>query len=258
MITIDNLYKSFGSNDVLKGLSLDIGPGESMVIVGPSGSGKSVTLKCLLGLINSDSGSMIIDGQPIENQSEKTLSDVRAKIGMVFQGSALFDSLTVWENIGFRRLQEKTITPKNARALATEKLKAVGLDPSVAFLFPAELSGGMQRRVALARAIASSPSILFCDEPTAGLDPIMSRIISDLIRANITHLGGAALTITHDMTAARIIADRVAMIWGGQIIWQGPVSELDHSGNPYVEQFIHGKSAGPIVFDVPQSRPRKR
>ena len=249
-LILDNVHKSFGAKQVLQGLTLNINAGESVVVIGGSGTGKSVMLKCILGLITPDSGRISLAGDELVGASESTLDAARAKISMLFQGSALFDSLTVWENIAFRLLQEKKINRRAAKDLAIEKLAAVGLSKEVALLFPAELSGGMQRRVALARAIVSKPALLFFDEPTTGLDPIMANVINQLIRSSITELGATAITITHDMTSARSIADRLAMLHQGRIVWQGSVSDIDQSGNPYIEQFIQGKTQGPIHVDV--------
>jgi phospholipid/cholesterol/gamma-HCH transport system ATP-binding protein len=245
-IALRDLKKSFGSNTVLNGLTLEITKGESLVVIGGSGSGKSVMLKCILGLMPTSGGSITIDGDPVNGAGEKSLDQIRKKISMLFQGSALFDSLPVWENICFRMIQEGTMTRKKARSFALERLRDVGLNRDVADRFPAELSGGMQRRVALARAIASEPEIIFFDEPTTGLDPIMSAVINDLIVKSVKELGATAITITHDMASARQIADRIAMIHSGKIIWSGPAHKIDHSGNPYVDQFIQGKTTGPI------------
>jgi phospholipid/cholesterol/gamma-HCH transport system ATP-binding protein len=249
-LCLRGLCKAFGPKKVLQGIDLDVKAGESLVIIGGSGSGKSVMLKCILGLLPPDSGSVQIDDRELVGTSQKHVEEARLKIGMLFQGSALFDSLPVWENIFFGLLQKKKISRIEARKLAPARLAAVGLQKEVADLYPAELSGGMQRRVGIARAVAARPEIIFFDEPTAGLDPIISGVINDLINRNVRELGATAITITHDMASARKIADRVAMIHGGKIVWQGAVSELDHSGNPYVEQFIHGRTEGPINVDV--------
>lgn len=245
-ILLNDVKKSFGSNVVLNGLSLHVDPGESLVVIGGSGSGKSVMLKCILGLLPASSGDIQVDGEEIVGASAKTLDAVRGKISMLFQGSALFDSLPVWENICFRLLQEGKMTRKQAHHAAVHHLATVGLKRDVADRYPSELSGGMQRRVALARAIASEPQIIFFDEPTTGLDPIMSSVINDLIIKSVRELGASAITITHDMASARHIADRIAMIHQGKIIWVGKADEIDRSGNPYVEQFIKGQTEGPI------------
>jgi phospholipid/cholesterol/gamma-HCH transport system ATP-binding protein len=248
LIRLTNVHKSFGAKKVLQGLNLDVYEGESLVIIGGSGSGKSVMLKCILGLISAEEGSITLEGQELMGASTAILDAAREKVSMLFQGSALFDSIPVWENIVFGLLQKKAITRQKGKELAIQKLADVGLPKEVAELYPAELSGGMQRRVALARAVASNPKIIFFDEPTTGLDPIMAGVINNLIRTSVKEL--AAITITHDMASARYIADRVAMIYQGQIVWQGPIKELDHSNNPYIDQFIHGKPAGPIQIEV--------
>lgn len=244
------MHKSFGKQTVLDGINLDVRKGESMVIIGGSGSGKSVMLKSILGLIPADSGSIKIDGQEMVGLPDAEQQKLRAKFGMLFQGGALFDSLPVWQNIAFAMLQQKLMGRAEAIDLAVQKLRAVGLKDDVAFKFPAELSGGMQKRVALARAIATNPDIIFFDEPTTGLDPIMADVINDLIVACTESLGATTVTITHDMHSARKIADRVAMIYEGRIIWDGAIDHLDHSDNPYVDQFIHGSAQGPIVVGV--------
>jgi phospholipid/cholesterol/gamma-HCH transport system ATP-binding protein len=249
-IFLKDVHKAFGSKKVLQGLTLEVHPGESLVIIGGSGTGKSVMLKCILGLIQADKGTIQIDQQEVINASRTDLDAMRHKISMLFQGSALFDSLSVWENISFSLLQEKKMTHPQARMYAIEKLAAVGLPAEVADLYPAELSGGMQRRVALARAIAPKPEILFFDEPTTGLDPIMGGVINDLIRSSVEELGATAITITHDMTSAKKIADRIAMIYQGKIVWQGPVDTIEKTDNPYIQQFIHGRNQGPIKVDV--------
>lgn len=245
-ISVKNLKKSFGTKEVLKGVSFDLNQGESLVVMGGSGTGKSVMLKCILSLLHADSGSILLDGEEILGASEKTIEKARSKIGMLFQGAALFDSLPVWENIFFSPLQKKDISKKEARAEAKERLGAVGLKPEVGDLYPAELSGGMQRRVGLARAVVESPKIIFFDEPTAGLDPIISGVINDLIVRNVKELGATTITITHDMRSARTIADKIAMIHQGEIVWFGPREDLDQCDNPFVEQFVKGRVEGPI------------
>ncbi len=246
-IAMRDVKKSFGDKKVLDGINLTVAPGESLVIIGGSGTGKSVTLKCILGLIKPDSGSIKIDGKETTAFGSKERDAMMGKFGMLFQGAALFDSLRVWQNVAFGLIQGRKMDPEEARTIAMKKLQQVGLAPQVGDMFPAELSGGMQKRVALARAIATSPEIIFFDEPTTGLDPIMADVINDLIVDCVKDLGATALSITHDMASARKIADHVAMIHEGRIIWYGKVSELDHSGNPYVEQFIHGRADGPIT-----------
>jgi phospholipid/cholesterol/gamma-HCH transport system ATP-binding protein len=244
MIELRDVHKAFGQNHVLNGVNLSLPKGESMVIIGGSGTGKSVLLKCVLGLVTPDKGEILVGGAPADKGSRDAFL---ARFGMLFQGGALFDSLPVWQNVAFRLLRGAQKRPKDeARAIAVEKLRRVGLKPEVADLFPAELSGGMQKRVGLARAIAAEPEIIFFDEPTTGLDPIMSGVINELIREIVVEMGATAMTITHDMTSVRAIADRVAMLHGGVIRWTGPVSEMDATPDPYVQQFIHGRAEGPI------------
>ncbi|TKA95827.1 ATP-binding cassette domain-containing protein [Cereibacter changlensis] len=244
MIELAGVHKSFGSNEVLRGIDLRVESGTSMVIIGGSGTGKSVLLKCVLGLVHPDKGRILLDNEDVETAERDAFL---ARFGMLFQGGALFDSMPVWENVAFRLLRGATRRPKEeARAIAIDKLRRVGLGPQVADQFPAELSGGMQKRVSLARAIAADPEIIFFDEPTTGLDPIMSGVINDLIREIVTEMGATAMTITHDMTSVRAIADNVAMLHRGKIRWCGPVSEMDATPDPYVQQFIHGRAEGPI------------
>jgi phospholipid/cholesterol/gamma-HCH transport system ATP-binding protein len=244
MITLANVHKAFGANRVLQGVNLSIASGTSMVIIGGSGTGKSVLLKSILGLVRPDSGKITLDGQDVTTGDRDAFL---ARFGMLFQGGALFDSLKVWENVGFRLMRGAKALPKaEAREAAIEKLRRVGLKPETADLFPAELSGGMQKRVGLARAIAAGPEIIFFDEPTTGLDPIMAGVINDLIREIVVEMGATAMTITHDMSSVRAIADTVAMLHGGVIRWTGPVSEMDATPDPYVQQFIHGRADGPI------------
>ena len=244
MITLTGIHKAFGPNRVLQGVDLNVETGRSMVVIGGSGTGKSVLLKCILGLVTPDQGQITLDGEDLRRADRDAFL---ARFGMLFQGAALFDSLPVWQNVAFRLLQGKDRLPKAvARQRAIEKLARVGLEADVADRFPAELSGGMQKRAGLARAIAADPEIIFFDEPTTGLDPIMAGVINTLIREIVTEMGATAITITHDMSSVRAIADRVAMLHGGTIRWSGPVTELDRSGDPYVEQFITGRAEGPI------------
>ncbi|NDI04380.1 MAG: ATP-binding cassette domain-containing protein [Rhodobacteraceae bacterium] len=244
MIELRGLHKSFGQNNVLAGVDLSIERGKSMVIIGGSGTGKSVLLKSILGLITPDQGQILVDGQDV-TQAERDA--FLARFGMLFQGGALFDSLPVWQNIAFRLMRGSLKRPKDeARDIAIEKLRRVGLKSDVADRFPAELSGGMQKRVSLARAIAAEPEIIFFDEPTTGLDPIMSGVINDLIREIVVDMGATAMTITHDMTSVRTIADDIAMLHAGRIQWTGPVGDMDQSGDRYIDQFINGRAEGPI------------
>jgi phospholipid/cholesterol/gamma-HCH transport system ATP-binding protein len=249
-IAVTGLHKSFGEKRVLRGVTLEVGIAESLVVIGGSGSGKSVLIKNILGLIRPDSGSIRIDGEETAGMSGRTRERVLRKFGMLFQGGALFDSLRVWENVAFGLIQGHGMDRKSAHDVAIEKLAAVGLGAEVGQLYPAELSGGMQKRVGLARAIATEPEILFFDEPTTGLDPIMGDVINDLIIASVRRLGATALSITHDLASARKIADRIAMIYEGRIIWVGRSADIDQSGNPYVDQFIHGRAEGPIRMEV--------
>ena len=244
-IALRGVRKAFGGNVVLDGLDLEIGTGESVVVIGCSGVGKSVMLKCLLGLLRPDAGSVTIDGVDL-TASRAAREAAMRKIGMLFQNSALFDSLPVWENVAFGLIQAQGLPRREARGVAIETMAQVGLDADTADLYPAALSGGMRKRVGLARAIATKPEIILFDEPTTGLDPIMADVINDLIVACTHELGATALTITHDMASARKIADRIAMIHDGTIIWQGPASEIDSSGNAHVQQFVNGRSEGPI------------
>ena len=244
MIELQNVHKSFGSNHVLRGVDVSVNKGKSLVIIGGSGTGKSVTIKCILGLVTPDQGKILFDGQDVNNAERDAFL---ARFGMLFQGGALFDSLTIWQNVAFRLLRGRLKKPQDeARAIAIEKLRRVGLKADVADKFPAELSGGMQKRVGLARAIAAEPEIIFFDEPTTGLDPIMSCVINDLIREIVVEMGATAITITHDMSSVRAIADQVAMLHEGKIRWSGSIKDMDHSEDPFLSQFINGRADGPI------------
>jgi phospholipid/cholesterol/gamma-HCH transport system ATP-binding protein len=249
-ISLRGVTKAFGAKQVLRGVDLDVATGESMVVIGGSGSGKSVLLKCIIGLMRPDSGSIKIDGEETVGLSDRDRTRVMRKFGMLFQGGALFDSLRVWENVAFGPIQSDGMAPAKAREVAIAKLGAVGLAPEIGQLFPAELSGGMQKRVALARAIAREPEIIFFDEPTTGLDPIMADVINDLIVKCVSDLGATAVSITHDMASARKIGHRAAMLYEGRLIWQGPTQEIDSSGNDHVDQFIHGRAEGPIRMQI--------
>ncbi|MHC8509829.1 MAG: ABC transporter ATP-binding protein [Rhodospirillales bacterium] len=245
-LQLRGVHKAFGSKQVLNGVDLDVMKGESLIVIGGSGTGKSVMLKCCLGLLQADAGSIKVDGEETVGVSTDVRERINRKFGMLFQGAALFDSLPVWENVAFGILAQKRMNRARAREAAVEKLALVGLDADVAALAPSELSGGMQKRVGLARAIACDPEIIFFDEPTTGLDPIMADVINDLIIKTTRVVGATALSITHDMASARKIADRVAMIYEGRIIWTGPAADVDNSGHPYVDQFVHGRAEGPI------------
>ncbi|MEI9886605.1 MAG: ATP-binding cassette domain-containing protein [Rhizomicrobium sp.] len=249
-IELRGVKKRFGPKVVLDGIDLVINPGESLVVIGGSGTGKSVTIKCVLGILRPDAGQIFVDGEEVTHIGGRARDRVLRKFGMLFQGAALFDSLTVWENVAFGLIQGRGMARKKAKDIAIAKLAQVGLGAEVASLSPSELSGGMQKRVGLARAIAADPEIIFFDEPTTGLDPIMADIINHLIVDTVKDVGATTLSITHDMTSARKIAHRIAMLYKGKIIWHGPTGEIDASGNAYVDQFIHGRAEGPIKMEV--------
>jgi len=249
-ISVRGLRKSFGRKRVLDGLDIDCANGESLVIIGGSGTGKSVLVKCILGLLHPEAGSIRIDGVETVGLRRTAREHLLQKFGMLFQGSALFDSLSVWENVAFGLVQGRGMERQAAQEIALAKLAAVGLGPEVGELRPAELSGGMQKRVALARAIAAEPEIIFFDEPTTGLDPIMADVINTLIIKFVREVGVTAVSITHDMVSACKIADRIAMLHQGRIVWHGPTAEIDHSGNPCVDQFINGRADGPIKMEI--------
>jgi phospholipid/cholesterol/gamma-HCH transport system ATP-binding protein len=249
-IELIGVKKRFGAKVVLDGVDLRIEKQSSTVIIGGSGTGKSVTIKCILGILTPDEGTILIDGQDVTRLRGSARDPLMKKFGMLFQGAALFDSLPVWENVAFGLIQGHGMARGPAKDVAIEKLAKVGLGSDVAYLSPSELSGGMQKRVGLARAIAADPEIIFFDEPTTGLDPIMADIINDLVISTVKNVGATALSITHDMVSARKISDNIAMLYQGKIIWQGPTGEIDRSGNPYVEQFIHGRAEGPIKMAV--------
>ena len=252
-LKLAGVCKSFGPKVVLDGLDLEVAAGDSVVVIGGSGVGKSVLLKCILGLIAPDAGSIQVDGQEVVGMKSGPHSKVLRKFGMLFQSAALFDSLSVWENVAFGLIEGGGMARDKAQPKAIETLARVGLGADVAELSPAELSGGMKKRVGLARAIATSPEILFFDEPTTGLDPIMGDVINDLIAKSVRELGATALSITHDMASARKIADRIAMLHAGRIVWHGPVASVNQSGNAFVDQFIHGRAEGPIQMEVLKS-----
>jgi phospholipid/cholesterol/gamma-HCH transport system ATP-binding protein len=249
-IRLRGLRKSFGDKVVLDGVDLDVQAKHSMVLLGGSGSGKSVTIKCILGLIPPDDGLVEIDGRDVTRMSRQDRAELLDRTGMLFQNGALFDSLPVWENVCFKLLAQGRITRARARDRAVEVLAQVGLAESVGDLSPAELSGGMQKRVALARAIAAQPDIIFFDEPTTGLDPIMGAVIDGLIVDCVTRLGATAFSITHDMASARRIGDDAAMIHKGRIVWSGSAEALGHTGNAMVDQFANGEREGPIQMEL--------
>ncbi len=249
-IRLRGVSKSFGDKVVLDGIDLDVGAAESVVVIGGSGVGKSVMLKCILGLLDPEEGTIEVDGVTVTGMRSAEREQIMHRFGMLFQGSALFDSLVVWENVAFGLIQAQQRPRAEAKEIAHRKLAQVGLGAEVGLLSPAELSGGMRKRVALARAIATDPEIIFFDEPTTGLDPIMGDIINDLIVKCVKELGATALSITHDMASARKIADRIAMLHKGKIIWDGAVADIDESGSEYVDQFIKGRAEGPIEMEV--------
>lgn len=249
-IEVKGLTKAFGKKTILDGLDLQVKKNESLVVLGGSGSGKSVLIKSIIGLLQPDAGTIHLDGDDITNLSKMERAHLMNRFGFLFQGGALFDSLRIWENVAFALLHSKETSVEEAKELALTKLKMVGLTADVMYLFPSELSGGMQKRVALARAIATNPEVIFFDEPTTGLDPIMANVINDLIIRVRQELGATTITITHDIHSARTIATRVAMLYQGKIIWSGPVKDIDHSNNEIFEQFITGSIDGPIKVNL--------
>jgi phospholipid/cholesterol/gamma-HCH transport system ATP-binding protein len=249
-VELRGVKKRFGDKIVLDGVDLTLQPGHSLVVIGGSGTGKSVMIKCVLGILHPDEGQIFVDGQEVTRLSGRARDEVLKKFAMLFQGAALFDSIPVWENVAFGLIQGHGVPRRRARDIAIEKLANVGLGTDVAMLSPAELSGGMQKRVGLARAIASDPEIIFFDEPTTGLDPIMADVINDLIVSTVKDLGVTTLSITHDMASARKISDHIAMLYKGTIVWGGPTSDIDHTDNAFVDQFIHGRAEGPIKMEI--------
>jgi phospholipid/cholesterol/gamma-HCH transport system ATP-binding protein len=249
-IELKKVCKAFGSKVILKDLDLTIYDGESLVVIGGSGTGKSVMLKCILGLLKPDSGEILIDGVSVLDPASKERERIMRKTGMLFQYAALFDSLPVWENVAFGLLQAHGMPRKEAKKIAIEKLALVGLGPEMADRYPSELSVGMQKRVGLARAIAADPEIIFFDEPTTGLDPIMGDVIDSLIRDCTQRLGATTLTISHDMDGAQVIGDTIALLYQGKVVWTGPADTIKTCGNPYVDQFVRGDVDGPIKLDI--------
>lgn len=249
-IEVNNVYKSFGPKKVLQGVSLKLMPGESLVVVGGSGSGKSVLIKTIIGLMRADKGQILIDGEDTNNLSTKRRNHIMHKFGYLFQGGALFDSLPIWENVAFGLIYAEGMDRKNARQIAIQKIMQVGMGAEVADLFPSELSGGMQKRISLARAIAVNPEIIFFDEPTTGLDPIMSDVINNLIIKCSKELKATTISITHDMHSAAKIADKMIMLYEGKFIWAGSPSEMYNSGNAHVDQFVNGRAEGPIAIKL--------
>ncbi|KQV62117.1 MULTISPECIES: ABC transporter ATP-binding protein [unclassified Caulobacter] len=242
--------KRFDGRAVLDGLDLSVAPGKSLVIIGGSGQGKSVTIKTALGLMRPEAGKIELDGKNVVGLSEGARRKLFSRIGVLFQGAALFDSLTVWENVAFRLINADGVPRKEARERAIEALDQVRLAPAVADRFPSELSGGMQKRAGLARAVVARPEILFFDEPTTGLDPITAAAINQLISDQVRRLGSTAVSITHDLASAQTIGDEIAMLHDGKIIWRGPAAELRTTDNPYVRQFVEGRAEGPISHAV--------
>ena len=249
-IELSDVHKAFGPKHVLNGVNIAVEKSHSLVVIGGSGTGKSVMIKCILGILRPDTGSIRIGGEEVTGLTGAARDRLLTRFGMLFQGAALFDSLPVWQNVAFGLIQGRNMARKDAREIAIEKLGQVGLGPEVSELYPAELSGGMQKRVGLARAIAADPEIIFFDEPTTGLDPIMADVINNLIVDCVKRLGATTISITHDMASARKIADDIAMIHKGRIVWQGTAKSIDTSGNDYVDQFIHGRAEGPIQMEV--------
>ncbi len=247
-IKVENLFKSFDSKHVLKGVNLEVKEKESLVILGGSGAGKSVLIKSMASLMIPDSGKIIIDGEDILQMKESQKTKIMHKVGFLFQGGALFDSMKIWQNVAFRLINSENIHKDDAKAIAKDKLKVVGLGEEILDLYPSELSGGMKKRVSLARSICADPEIIFFDEPTTGLDPIMSDVINDLIVKSSKSVGATTITITHDINSARKIADKIALLYNGEIIWQGSVEEMDKTDNPYIKQFINGKAEGLMKF----------
>ncbi len=250
MLELRGVKKAFGSKVVLDGVDIPVEKGKSLVIIGGSGQGKSVTIKIAIGLLQPDAGQVFVDGQDVADIPDKERGKLAARFGMLFQGAALFDSLTVWENVAFRLINADGVPRKDAKDRAVDALARVGLPASVATLYPIELSGGMQKRVGLARAVVAAPEIIFFDEPTTGLDPINADVINDLIVEQVKRLGCTAVSITHDMASARKIGDEIAMLHKGKIVWRGPAADIDHSGNPFVDQFVHGRADGPIKVEA--------
>ncbi len=249
-IAVRDLHKSFGNKKILQGVNFDLMPGESLVVIGGSGSGKSVLIKTIIGLMRATSGSILIDEEETFNISTRKRREVMHKCGYLFQGGALFDSLPIWENVAFGLIYAETMPREQAREIAVQKIMQVGMGKEIANLYPAELSGGMQKRIALARAIATNPEIIFFDEPTTGLDPIMSDVINDLIIKCSKELKATTISITHDMHSACKIADKIAMLYQGKLIWHGKPEEVYKSGNDYVDQFVNGRAEGPIEVQL--------
>jgi phospholipid/cholesterol/gamma-HCH transport system ATP-binding protein len=246
MIDAINLYKSFGENEVLKDLNLNIETGVTEVIIGRSGLGKSVLLKHIIGILRPDSGQVIVDGQDVTKLSGKELNDLRMKFGMLFQGAALFDSLTVAENVGFNLIEHTDMDKQTIAKMIKEALSLVGLY-GIEDLMPSELSGGMKKRVGLARAICMRPKMILYDEPTTGVDPIMADAVNDLIKNLHDKLEITSIVVTHDMVSAYKIANKIAMLYDGKIVEEGTPEQIKNTANPIVKQFITGAAKGPIT-----------
>ena len=246
-LELRGVVKAFEGRRVLDGVDIAVERGKSLVIIGASGQGKSVTLKIAVGLMRPDAGRVLVDGVDVTDLGAAERSRLHGRLGMLFQGAALFDSLCVWKNVGFRLINADGVSRREVHTRAVEALQRVGLAPDVADRYPGELSGGMQKRVGLARAVVAHPEILFFDEPTTGLDPITADVINELILEEVKRLGCTAVSITHDMASARKIGDEIAMLHGGRIVWRGPAAAIDQAEDPHVQQFIHGRARGPIT-----------
>ncbi len=248
LIRVRGLKKKFGDEDILKDITLDIERGKATTLIGTSGSGKSLFFKCLQGLIQPDAGEILINGQALNQMTSSERRELTQKSSVLFQSGGLFDSLTVWENICFFRNSLSKISKEQARQIAEEKLAIVGLEPDICDLYPRSLSGGMQKRVGFARAIANEPEILFLDEPTAGLDPIMSNEICHFISNSVSSLGATTISISSDIKTVERISDRVVMLHNGCFVWDGSVDRLYTSGNDWVHQFVNKLATGPITI----------
>ena len=246
-LELRGVVKAFGGRRVLDGMDIAVERGKSLVIIGASGQGKSVTLKIAVGLMAPDAGRVLVDGEDVTELGAAGRSNRQGRLGMLFQAAALFDSLSVWKNVSFRLINADGVSRREARLRAVEALQRVGLSPDVADRYPGELSGGMQKRVGLARAVVAHPDILFFDEPTTGLDPITADVINELILEEVRRLGCTAVSITHDMASARKIGDEIAMLHDGAVVWRGPAATIDQADDPYVQQFINGRAKGPIT-----------
>ncbi len=249
-IEVRGLSKWFDHEQALSNVSLAVDRGESLVLIGGSGAGKTLLLKCITGIVAPDAGTILLDGADTTRLGASERMRIMRRFGMLFQKSALFDSMRVWENVAFRLVQENTITRHEAHDIADKTLTLVGLSPEVGELYPAELSGGMQKRVGFARAIAAEPEVILLDEPTAGLDPIMTNVIIELIKERVAEMGATTISITSDIGSARKIADRVAMLHEGRLIWVGDSDRLMETDNAYVDQFVHKKPDGPIQMRI--------